>query len=131
MTTRDEQDSVTKAVPSSGYVRLSCPSSGEMLAGNVTLPTTSQVYGGSSNTFGTLTPTRVVTRSGSRAHRIPICRGAILTRRSRSSTPIAQKWTAAHEYTHALSEDALNYPGESLWLRLWPFYDCPPGVVCF
>ncbi|MDE0124676.1 MAG: hypothetical protein OXN97_08890 [Bryobacterales bacterium] len=36
-----------------------------------------------------------------------------------------------HLWRFDISDDALNYPGESLWLRLWAFYDCPPGVVCF
>lgn len=47
----DEQGSVTKIVPASGLVRLSCPDEGETLAGNVTLPTTSHVYGGAFNIF--------------------------------------------------------------------------------
>lgn len=36
-----------------------------------------------------------------------------------------------HIWRFDISEDALNYPGESLWLRLWAFFDCPPDVVCF
>ncbi len=36
-----------------------------------------------------------------------------------------------HIWRFDISEDALNYPDETLWLVLWGFWDCPPGVICF
>jgi hypothetical protein len=36
-----------------------------------------------------------------------------------------------HLWRFDVRQDALNYPGESLWLRLWGFYDCSADVVCF
>ena len=29
-----------------------------------------------------------------------------------------------------ISEDALNYPDEALWMKLWGFTPCPPPLVC-
>ena len=36
-----------------------------------------------------------------------------------------------HIWRFDISEDVLNYPGETLWLVLWAVYECPPDVVCF
>ena len=36
-----------------------------------------------------------------------------------------------HIWRFDIREDYLNYPGESLWLVLWRFYNCPPDIVCF
>ena len=30
-----------------------------------------------------------------------------------------------------ISEDALNYPGDTFWLLLWAVRECPSGLVCF
>ena len=30
-----------------------------------------------------------------------------------------------------ISEDALNYPGDTLWLLLWAVRECPSDLVCF
>ncbi len=49
---------------------------------------------------------------------------------SRAEYDCSWRW-CHHLWRFDVSEDALNYPGESLWLRLWAFYDCPPDVVCF
>lgn len=144
----DEQGSVTKIVPSSGYVRLSCPASGETLAGNATLPSTSEVYGGSFNTFWDAYPNEcgdTITVQGT-SHTympwrhldlvIPLVDAELAASRSpmrwssapnegkaeggtvyrpatdriefRGPSTYAQKWTAAHEYTHALHHKSLG-----------------------
>lgn len=49
---------------------------------------------------------------------------------SRAEYGCSWRW-CYHIWRFDIGEDALNYPGESLWLRLWAFFDCPPDVVCF
>lgn len=49
---------------------------------------------------------------------------------SRAEYGCSWRW-CHHIWRFDISEDALNYPGESLWLRLWAFHDCPTDVVCF
>ena len=159
----EEQGSEERTVPSSGYVRLSCPGSGQTLVGTVTLLSTSEVAGKSFNAFWDAHPNEcgdTITAQGT-AHTympwnhlklaIPLIDSHFATNRSRMdfySAPnegeaeggtvyqpgrdriefrgpytYAQRWTAAHEYTHALHHESLgglfnvDCAGHQVWFQ--------------
>lgn len=125
----EEQDTETKTVPSSGYVRLRCPSSGESLLGTVSLPANSEVGSGSFNAYWDAHPNEcgdTISVRGT-AHTylpwhylklsIPLVDSGLDERRSRMNWSSDPEDTSGTVYNTAL--DRIDFRGPDSYAERW------------